>query len=292
MLRKKMQGGSAPSPSLRPTQLSSTGGTLPALVTPPWTAREGILWSALAVALSASWIDLARHGLAEPWARPAAMFLPLFGLAARRSQRRAGAPRIGALLVAAGVGLSVLAVGGGLDRLGRLGIPLAIIGMASVLGRPLLATSLLALWMVPPPFPVIVALSPGLERVLAGVAAGVAGANGLPATATPHGIEIAGATLGLHAADGGLPLAVYFAGVGWWGAVRAGGDFRRALGAAARFALFGLLAQAAGLLLAFSLLGAGAGGAARNFLDLLPWPALGLALLFAGTPQSAAVGTR
>lgn len=272
--------------------LVSAGGTLPALPTPPWTAREGILWSALAVALSASWVDLARHGLEEPWARPAALFLPLFGLAAFRSPRGAGAPRLGAWLVAAGIGLSLLAVGGGVDRLGRLGIPLTVIGMAHALGRPPLATSLLAMWMVPPPSAVIGAFSPGLERALAGLAAGISDTLGVPATVAPYGLEIAGATLALRPSDGGLPLAAYFAGLGWWRAVRSGGGVRQAVVEAASFAPFGLLAQAVGLVVAFALLGAGAGGASRSFLDLLPWPALGLALLFAWTPRSAAGGAR
>src|SRR5690606_27207394 len=155
--------------------------------------------------------------------------------------------------VAAGLGLSLLAVGGGVARLGRLGIPLAVVGMARALGRPPLATALLALWMIPPPARVLTALAPGLEQAMAHAAAALAGALDVPARAAPYGLVLAGSTLELFAADGGIPLVVYCAGIGWWRAVRAGGGPRAALASAARYAPFGGLAQAAGLALAFAL---------------------------------------
>src|SRR5262245_16270637 len=102
---------------------SLPGPTLPISIGP---MREILLWSALTIALSASWVDLATHGIAEPWARPAALFPFLFVAAALRDRRRERPRRSGALLVVAGLALSLFAVGGGLDRLGRPGIPIAM----------------------------------------------------------------------------------------------------------------------------------------------------------------------
>jgi hypothetical protein len=240
--------------------------------------REIILWSALTVALSASWADLAGHWLAEPWARPAALFVPLFVAVAAREPVRRGSRGVGAALVAAGLGLSLVAAGGGLTRMGRLGIPLGTIGMARALGRPSLATSLLALWIVPPPFALARLLSPGLEHGIASLAVRAAEARGLPAALGLGSLDLGGAALALAPTDGGLPLAFYLAGVGWWGAVRVGGGPSAAAAAALRFAPFGFLAQAIGLALACALLATGAAGAARALLDAWAWPVLGLAV--------------
>jgi hypothetical protein len=245
----------------------------------PWEIRELVFWGALGVALSASWVDLVKHWMNEPWACPAVLFLPLFVVAAARDRGRQAPRRGGGLLVAAGLGLSLIAFGGSLGRLGRPGIPLAIIGMARVLGRPSLATSLLALWLVPPPFALSEALSPGLERGLAWLAAGAAKAWGLPVVLGPRALEIAGATLEIRQTDGGVPLAIYLAGVGWWGAVGAGGGLREALRAAARIAPLGFVAQALALCLAFALLAGRAPNAARAVLDHGAWPVLALALV-------------
>lgn len=255
----------------------SVGGAAPIPSAPRGAGREIILWGALAIALSAAWADLARHALAEPWARPALLFVPLFAWAAVHEPLRPGARWLGASLVAVGLGLSLLAAGGGLARMGRLGIPLGTLGMARALGRPAFATSLLAFWMVPPPYALARALSPGLEQGAAWFAARAAEARGLPVALGPGSLDLAGATLALAPTDGGLPLVFYLAGVGWWSAVRAGGGLRAAASSALRFAPFGLLAQAVGLAAACGLLAAGAAGAARALLDAWAWPVLLLA---------------
>lgn len=269
---------------MRPSSIASPA---PALAASHWTMRERVLWSALAIALSASWFDLARHWWEEPWARPAALFLPLFVAAAAHDRGRQEARWDGALLVAAGLGWSLLAMGGGLPRLGRPGVPLAMFGLARALGRPSLAVSLLALWVIPPPFALVKALSPGLETGLAWSAATIAEARGSQTLLTPWFLEVGGARLPLGPADGGLPLAAYLAGLGWWAGGWTGGGIREAARRAVRMLPLGFVAQALGLTLAFALLLAGAPEPARVLLDQLPWPVLALAL-FALRPQRAA----
>lgn len=240
--------------------------------------RELVLWGALAVAFSASWMDLLRHWTEEAWTRPSVLFLALFVLAAVRDRRRQAPWWGGGVLVAAGLALSLIAFAGSLARLGRPGLPLGIIGMALAMGRPTLAISLLALWVIPPPFAVSNALSPGLEHGLAWLAAGAAEAGGLHVVLNRRSLEIAGATLGIQQTDGGIPLVIYLAGIGWWSAVRAGSGIRDALASAARTAPLGFAAQSLLLCIAFALLAGRAPDAARVVLDHGAWPVLALAL--------------
>ena len=246
-----------------------------------WTPRELVLWGALGIALSLSWVDIARHWADEPWARPSALFLAL-GLAAAAREHTRSRPRgDGYLLVAVGLGMAVLSVGGGESRMGRPGLALAIFGMARALGRPSIGVALLAFWVIPPPFALSTALSPGLERWLAELMIQVARMFGLNASLGWRALEIAGIQLPLRATDGGLPLCVYLAGIGWWTAVWRGGNLRQAARAAIRMAPLGLVAQAIALVLAFALLLGGAANAARATLDIWPWPVLALALVMA-----------
>jgi hypothetical protein len=266
----------------------SVAGAAPSLPASRWSPRELVLWSALAIALSASWLDLARQWLAEPWARPAALFLPLLVFAGARDPRGSRSLRVGTLLVAAGLGLALVAFGGSLPRLGRPGIALALVGMALALGRPALVTALLAVWMIPPPAALLRALAPGLEQGMAWVAVEAARALGVPGSLERSSVVLAGAALDLEPADGGLPLAFYLAGIGWWGAARARRGLLRAAVSALRLVPLGFAAQALGLGVAFGLLASAGAAAARAVLDGWAWPVLALALVRARPRPSAA----
>lgn len=257
----------------------------------PEGIRAAILWVALGIAFSASWVELVRHWMEEPWARPSVLFLALFLAAAARDRGPRNRRRGGGWLVLGGLGLSLISFGVGLGRLGRPGIPLGIIGMARVLGRPSLATSMLALWVIPPPSLLSEALSPGLEGGLAWLAAGAGEALGLPAVSSSHTLEIAGSTVEIRPTDGGIPLAIYFAGLGWWSAVRAGGGVRDALRAAARIVPLGFVAQALVLCLAFALLAGRAPTAARTVLDHGAWLALALVRVRLPRADTTAAGS-
>jgi hypothetical protein len=249
-----------------------------------------VFWAALAVALSASWAELATHWAAEAWARPSVLFVPLaIAAALREPPRRDPRPVLGGLLVAIGLAATLLAIGGGLSRSGRPGLPLACIGMALALGRPSLPVAMIAIWAIPPPYALAKALAPGLEHALAGLAAGLARSSGIPATLGPAALEMHGEALPLAPTDGGLPAVFYLAGIGWWNAARAGGDIGRAARAAIRMAPFGLVAQGLALALAFALLAARSPGPARTLLDASPWLAIAAALLWAWRSRPASL---
>jgi hypothetical protein len=261
----------------------------------PWATRELVLWAALGIALSPSLVAITRLWVDEPWARPSALFFGLAIATAAREQASRDPRRDGFLLVGIGVVLGVLAAGGGLARLGRPAFAVAVVGLARALGRPSPATALLAVWAIPLPFALFVALNPGLERWLGGLTAHAATSWGLSASLGMYELEVAGQKLLLRPTDGGLPLMLYLAGIGWWGAARRGGGVHQAAVAAIRLAPFGLAAQVLALAAALALLFGGAPAAARATLDLCAWPALALALFWVagrGDARPGAVPSR
>lgn len=261
-----------------------------------------VLWVALAAALSASLIDLAIHVGATSWARGTLIFPLLFAYCAARDTSPQRPSRDGLLPLVLGVALSLVAVGGGMARVGRPGIALAVIGLARLTGRPSLGVALLSIWWIPLPTQIIEALAPGLEAAAAHVAAQVATALGV---ASQIDARHAGAIwlvapagrLELFPSDAGLALAWSFAGLGWFVAVR-----RQApLAAAARVALGWLVVAlplqlvALAIACAVTLLGAPARG--RALLDHFPLVATLLAAGWAirsqaRAPRSSGVGVR
>lgn len=244
------------------------------------STREPLLWLALAAALSPTLLDFVQHTAQEPWARPFLLVAALGLAAAWRDPRRAPRRPFGFLLVAAGVGLALATVGGGMTRLGRPGLPLALVGMALALGRPVLPIALLACWAVPPPKALLVMLSPGLESLLARAAVGITRSLGGTASFVKEGLILNGASLQLDAPDGGLPLAFAIGGLAWWSVAHRAGGLRESGAAAVRLAPWGLAAQAGLLCLAIATLAAGgAGEGARAVLDHGGWAAVAVALL-------------
>jgi hypothetical protein len=227
------------------------------------------LWLALFIGLSPTLVDLARHWLAEPWALPFACFVPLWLLCVHGDAKRSSSHRFGLLLVVAGVLLAAFAATGGSTRLGRYGIPAAVLGLALWLGRPSPARALLASWWIPVPN----AVQSGLFAWLS-AAAGKWLASGLAAGSGGESIEagpvslprIAGVELG--AGDLGVQLCWFLAGLGWYAAASRGAGVTLAAGAALRSGLLGIPLQmlALGAVAALALLGNPA--LARVWLDL------------------------
>lgn len=251
-----------------------------------------LLWIGLLVALSPSLVELAGHWLAEPWSRYSALFVPLWVACALGDPGPPRPHRDGYALVALGVALCLVAVGGDMGRFGRPGIALAAIGMARVIGAPSLPRALLAAWVVPVPSFLLGAV-PGVERVTAqGVAVG-AHALGLEVAVRPvlDGVELvapSGALL-LDKEHGGLPIAALIAGLAWYAVVRRGGSLAEAAGSALCRAPWALVLQPLAIAAAGLLLAAGAPRAARAVLDPGLWLAVAsFALLRIHAPRAAA----
>ena len=242
--------------------------------------RDILVWSAFFIAFSPLLLDLFRHVLAHPWAGYGLLFAVLLVARANREPSRGLSHRDGYALLAGGLVLQALAVGGGFTRWGRLAIPLGVMGLARLLGRPSPRVAALAFWAVPLPNFIVDAGSPLLERLwLEGAAMLLSPlativVEGTKATAS-HGV------LALDAVSGGLPLAALLSGLGWVSALDAWRGVGGALRTAALWGLAALPLQALCVLVALALSVGGAPAAAQAWLSwgiFLASAAAGLAI--------------
>ncbi len=202
--------------------------------------REGLAWLALASAFSPVLADLAQNLIQDPADR-SSLLAPLWvALCAASFRGRGPSLRSGVWLILAGVALECLGITGDIWTLARLGLPIAVIGMARYLGRPDFAVAALALWLVPIPDAFYAMTTPWLESAFAQASVAVVEA---------FGAELGGAgPLLLHGdlrlefkpVDGGLGLAYILVGLGWYAAVRRGRGWFPLLG----YGLLALIAAA------------------------------------------------
>jgi hypothetical protein len=258
---------------------------LPSAARAGW--REPVLWVALCAALSPSLVDLARHWVEQPWALPSAIFAPLWLLVTLRDRSPRRPHADGYLLLALGLAVALGCAGGGMVRLGRPGIPLAILGLSRVLGRPTPARALVAAWMVPVPDALLNALSPGLESAIAAAAVALARGFGVDASFTDGLLAGPAGALALGPADGGIPLAALLGGLGWYRAASSGASIGAAAVAALRSAPWALPVQIVALCLACGLALAGASGLAGDLLHYGVWIAAMAAAWLGGRRRSA-----
>lgn len=245
--------------------------------------RAALLWLALAVALSAPLVDLAIHVATTPSARATALFLPLFVYSAWTDPKRSRPARDGPLWVVLGLALSLVAVAGGMTRVGRPGIAIAAIGMARALGSPSTPRAALAAWLVPVPSVLQAALAPGLAGLVAAAAQQIGVRSGIEATLDPNRVgrlvfSVPSGSLDLVPEDAGLALAWAFAGIGWFSALQDGAGIGALTRNALRWGIAAFALQAVALVLACAALFGGAAAFARPLLDQVPLVSVGAAL--------------
>jgi hypothetical protein len=219
--------------------------------------RAWIAWAALGVALSPVIVDALRLAIDQWWARGSLLMAALAvscmvgpsGIGARGRRR----PGVGAALVAFALAAALLAAGGGMIRLARPAIPIAVIGMGLFLGRPSPRRAALLCFAVAPPRALLDAL-PGLHDWIG-----------------PRPL--------VDAPDGGLPLLWLLAGLGAYAGVRRGDGVSGIAARALRYALLALPLQAVALLVASRLWRGGHADAARLLLSHGVWILSAAALL-------------
>ena len=192
----------------------------------------------LVLALSPILLDLGAHFAAQPWARYALVFVPLCLFALMRTQPRPARALDGYLWIALALCAEFAAIGGGTDRIGRLALPLAVIGACRAFGLAPLRHALVAVWLVPVPYALLTQLGPRVHELMVALTAPLLGALGLEAAIQNGHLAGPGGDLALNATNSGLTLAALFSGLAWYTSVRAG---HGSLGAA-RAALLGGLA--------------------------------------------------
>jgi hypothetical protein len=237
-----------------------------------------VFWIALAAALSPMLADLVRHWLAIPWSRYSVVFPFLLAARIRSEPSRPAPAADGWIWVAAALALELAAVAGGVTRLGRVALPLAVWGGCRLLGWTGPATAALAVFTVPIPHGLNELASPALETGLARAAA-LAGRlfGAAPQLLDPPELRVGGEALALLPADGGLSIAALLAGLGW----HAGLVLREGAAACARRALawaaLGIPLQAAAVTGAALVAAVSGAPAARALLSHGVWPAVALA---------------
>jgi hypothetical protein len=260
-------------------------------VTPaPDRRRDPLLWIALGVAFSPALVDLVTSlGATDRWW--GVVWAPLLLAAALlRVPARPSPPRRDGLVgLALGALLECVGLLGGSGTLARLGLPVAVTGLARWLGRPSLGVAALAFFAVPPPTSFGSALTPAPESALARAAAWVVTACGGELAANGPLLHTPTHRLELFSSDTGLAVAVELAAFGWYSALRqAAAAPAPALRAVAWSALV-VVVQPAAVGVAVALLLAGAPRLARGWLD---WGLVAVTALFAFTAIERRAGDR
>ena len=235
----------------------------------------------MTVALSPVLQDLGAHVIEHPWAGYSAVFAVLLVLAARHQPQRQPPKVDGYLLLAAGLLVELVGIGGGIDRLARPALPLGVLGLARLLGRPPLAVALLAMGMVPVPTFVLRPVAGMVGPTLAGLTAIACRSFGLSLHAQGATLMSVSGALELGDGDTGVPLAVLLAGLGWYAGIRRApvdlppfssqSLLRQCMGTALRWAPWAVPSQVGAVLAAGTVLALGGLGFGRMLLSCGVW---------------------
>lgn len=253
------------------TALSSDSGPAAAESSEAVRPRHALLWIALVVAFSPVIVDLVRHQIEAPWSRYGSLFVLLLPWAASRAGVGAPPRRDGYLWIAVGCAGALLTVGGGMPRLARPAMLLALVGLARLLGNPPLRVLLLAAWTIPLPHRSLDFASPALESAWLQLCSLPYALLGIEFTLDGVTAQIAGHSLSLFDSDGGLPLVALCSGLGYYAALRTRRSLRERLRSAIVAGLFAIPLQMAGVVAALGLLAAGAPETARGLLSHGLW---------------------
>jgi len=237
--------------------------------------HSSLQWIALGVAFLPVLAGLVRHLTYVTNQRSFLLAPLLLVLSARRGPSQAVAPhRDGLLLLLLAVTLQFVGIASDTVLFGRLGLALAVVGMARWLGSPKLSVALLAFGAIPVPATAFAYLSPWLESMLAGTAVQFVQIFGVEISASGPLFRSSAGHLELLRSDGGLPLLRVLAELGWYSAVRRNLPGRALLGRIALGAVLVGPIQLIGITIAVFLLTFGLADAARVWLDHGLWLAV------------------
>jgi len=242
-------------------------------------------WLALAICFSPTLFDLARNLARDPGDRATLLTPLLLALLWRSRPGPARRPGWALLLATTGAALEVLGIATGTSTFGRLGLPIAIIGLALWTGAPAVSVAALSFFLVPLPDTMTLAATPWLESLWGRLAVGAFRALGASVSVIGPLLHGTAGVLELRPADGGTPLAATLASLGWFAALRLGESAGTACVRAVAFAAAAPLVQLAAVALAVAALVAGVPGLGRFGLTYFPWLAAAAATLAYTEPR-------
>ena len=235
------------------------------------------VWIALIVAFAPVLVDLGRNLAISPAAHSTIIspLLIVFCLVRGRG-RRVPRFRSGIALLFLGVVLEIVGIVGYSWSIARLGLPVAIIGVAGWTGTMPLAVASLAFWMIPIPDFVLGFTTPNLESALLSAAATVVGAIGVDVTTVGPVARIAADRLELVASDTGILLAFVLSEFGWLMAALRSARPIQFFATAGCFGLLAVPLQLIAVIIALAVLAAGWPLAAEAWLLHGVWPTVAL----------------
>jgi len=216
--------------------------------------------------------ELVRHLTDLPNQRSFLLAPLLFLLCAWRGPSQAVARhRDGLLLLLVAVALQFVGIASDIVVIGRLGLALAVVGMARWHGSPKLPVALLAFGAIPVPVAVLGYTTPSLESLWGGAAAQFVQFLGGEVDVSGPLFRSSAGRLELMATDGGLPLLRVLVELGWYSGVRQGLSCRALLMRVALGAVLAAPIQLIGVTIAVFLLTFGLADVARVWLDHGLW---------------------
>jgi hypothetical protein len=234
--------------------------------------RASASWIALGVAFLPVLADLVHHFTEVSHQRSFLLAPLLLLLCASRGRSHAAAPhRDGLLLLLAAVALQFIGIASQTAFIGRLGLALAVVGMARWRGSPRFSVALLAFGAIPVPVAALAYTTPSLESLWGGAAAQFVQLFGGEVSASGPLFRSSAGRLELVEIDGGLPLLRALIELGWYSGVRQGLPGRALLGRVALGAVLAGPIQLIGVTIAVFLLTFGLADFARDWLDHGLW---------------------
>jgi hypothetical protein len=219
--------------------------------------RSIFVGAGLIFALSPALLEWANHIAAVPATAYALVFPLLLLIACRSVPTTRPSTLEGMIWIAAAVGVELVTFAGGVERAGRVAIPMGIIGFLRLIGAAPLASASLAFFVVPVPS-AIASLAP-LDEVWKAFAEFVVGPSG--------------GTLPVDGWDSGARIVALFAGLGWYAEAKVGGTWAKSVQRGAQLAMLGLPVQLGAMIVAVAIARAGAPEVARAFLTHGLWMA-------------------
>lgn len=243
--------------------------------------RRWLLWCGLLVAFSPVVQNLAANLRDHPGKRYVVLPILLMGLLLRKdpgskSDTRTG---LGRVLLLVGLAAQVTGIAASSWSLARIGLPVAMVGMAFITGRPAISVIVLAFALVPIPTFLQNLASPQVESILAKVSAGAYAWLGVDLEAHGPFVQQDGVRFQLVAADNGIVTLSVFVQLGWYLALRAGSALRESVARAARWGLLGIVLQPVFVLLCVAALPLGDRDLGRFCLTHGPWLVLGFGVI-------------
>jgi hypothetical protein len=237
--------------------------------------HSSLSWVALGVAFLPVLMGIARDFMIAPHRRSYLLAPVLLLLCAVRGPSQVAAPRRdGLALMLVAVIFQFFGIASDTALIGRLGLALAVVGMARWHGSPKWTVAVLAFGAIPVPGAMLAYTTPSLESLWGGAAEQFVQLLGGAVNRSGPLFQTSAGRLELVATDGGIPLLAVLMELGWYSGIRREVSGWALLRRVALGALAAAPIQLIGITIAVFLFASGFGDVARTWLNHGLWLAV------------------